>query len=113
VGWLIVIALIVIPLIFKLRSNFKQNNAMEEILNSLEKHSPQDLAEIVKWEETLRLEFAKAQVLLDRGEITEDEFIVQSKLLLEKHREIEQKYNITEAEMVEYYQNYCNSPSYN
>lgn len=111
-GWLILIALILITLVFKMRSNLKQNNAVEGTVNALQKHSPQELAEIVKWEETLRLKLAEAQLLLDRGEITDDEFIVQTKLLLEKHKEIEQKYNISEAEMHEFYQNYRNFPSY-
>jgi hypothetical protein len=111
-GWLVFIAIVVVPLIFKMRSNYKANQAIGGIINALGKHSPEELADIVKWEEHLRYELAKHKVMLDRGELTDLEFMQISKVLLEKHREIERKYNISEAEMVEIYFNSRNAPSF-
>lgn len=107
-GKLIFIVLIAIALIFKLRSNYKQNKETEEIMNfvSSQKHFSEEIYEIIEWEQYLRLEYVKSKLLFNRGEITNDDFIAVSKLLLAQHREIEQKYNVTEADMVKYYLDY-------
>ena len=93
---------IVIPLIIKMKSNLTRNNATQEVIDLLQKYSPEELYEIVEWEEKLRLEISKSKILLDRGEITDQEYNKRNALILRKHKEIEHKYNVTESEMVEF-----------
>ena len=100
--WIFIIA-IGIFLVWKMSKNVKANNAAEVVLNGLEKHSPDELTEIVQWEFQLRIKLAELKFLSENGKLSDDEFFVMSKVLLEKHREIEQKYNVTEEEMVNYY----------
>lgn len=110
--WIIVIVLTVSLIMLIVGSHLKRKRSMKGIIHSLEKHYPEDLTEIVYWEENIRLELAEAQVSLDKGEISDEEFLRKAESLLERHRGIEQKNSVTGPEMFDYYQNYLSSPYY-
>jgi hypothetical protein len=97
--------MIILIIVFRINYYYNQNTskATEEIIKALRKHSPEELSEIVEWEKHLRMELVLNKARQFKGEVTEEEYESKVWTILEAHREIEQKYNVTEEEMSEYY----------
>jgi hypothetical protein len=99
--FIIIVAIILIAL--KMNNNYKHNQKVENVINSINAYGFSESSEIVEWEAFLRQQLAMVEVLFRGGEITEQEYVDRLKALMIKHREIEEKYNITEEEMSQIY----------
>lgn len=99
--FIIIVAIILIAL--KMNSNYKHNQKVEDVINSINTYGFSESSEIVEWEAFLRQQLAMVEVLFKGREITEQEYVDRLKALMSKHREIEEKYNITEEEMSQIY----------
>lgn len=84
----------------------------EKVAQTLQKGNEWPHSDAAVWEENLRAELAKTQIMLDRGEISDEEYLIQSEFLLERYREIERKYHSSDTEVIYDYQDYSNFPYY-
>lgn len=110
--WIIVISLIVLSLALKIGMKLRKSQMHQRVLHALENNYSQEISERDGWEDTFRTELAKTQLLLDNGDITDEEYLLQSEFLLERYREIEQKYHGTDTRGIHDYPDYLNSPYY-
>lgn len=83
----------------------QENDVIDHFLKMREKHSLEEIKEIINIEGQLRLRYAQVKILYDRNEITTQEF--EDFLLEAVHyrQSVLEEYNLTDEEMSEYYLN--------
>lgn len=104
-GWILillgVIVIIGLAMQYNKVKNFNEDLDMMGKINK--KHSLTEIREIVHWETELRYRVAEAQILRNRQEINEIEYINRLGDIVEDRKKLQVRYNATEEEIQEYY----------
>lgn len=90
-----------------LLNNYRKNKKFDAELNMIDKikkkHTLEEFGEIAQWEQDLRFERTKLDVLLKQHAITDEKYSKGLKDILKKRDRIQRRYNVTSEEMQEYY----------
>ncbi|SIS64802.1 hypothetical protein [Salimicrobium flavidum] len=101
--FMLILGIILFALYFQYKKTEKSRDEFDMIELIRGKHSLDEFEEIVRWEQFLRFQIAEQKILLKRQMITDEDYQTKLKAIIIKHQEIQEKYNVTEEEMQEYY----------